>query len=318
MDFARDLLAGLHAADIAIFHEFKRPPYGGGNQFLLALRDELRRRGLRVASNSLAHGTRACLFNSFNFDVDRLRRVRVTNCKMVHRVDGPISSYRGNDDGTDRRIEKINIDLADATIFQSQYSLREHHKLGLKFKAPTVISNAVDPSIFFPPDRRDHSDSRRIRLISSAWSDNPRKGAATYAWIDQHLDWDKYEYTFVGRVSAQFDHIRMVAPVPSRDLASLLRAHDIYITASLHDPCSNALIEALACGLPAVYANSGGHPELVGEGGFGFSSDDEIPACLERLVTELDQRRASIRVNTLADVADRYLEVLLGTQAATK
>ncbi|MGH3136152.1 MAG: hypothetical protein ACRDPV_06640, partial [Gaiellaceae bacterium] len=32
-------------ADIAIFHEFSPPPYGGGNQFLLALRGELERRG---------------------------------------------------------------------------------------------------------------------------------------------------------------------------------------------------------------------------------------------------------------------------------
>jgi glycosyltransferase involved in cell wall biosynthesis len=93
-------------------------------------------------------------------------------------------------------------------------------------------------------------------------------------------------------------------------VADLLRAHDVYVAPSRNDPCSNALLEALACGLPAVYRRSGGHPELVGEGGLGFSSPEELPAVLDRLVDELEERRAAIRIPTLAEVADRYLEVL--------
>ena len=48
--------------------------------------------------------TRACLFNSFNFDFARVRRFARRDCRMVHRVDGPIGAYRGFDDGTDARI----------------------------------------------------------------------------------------------------------------------------------------------------------------------------------------------------------------------
>src|SRR5262245_39130120 len=61
-------------ADVAVFHEFHRPPYGGGNQFLLALVRELEVRGVRVEENRLSGATPACLFNSFNFDFARLRR----------------------------------------------------------------------------------------------------------------------------------------------------------------------------------------------------------------------------------------------------
>src|ERR1700675_3767325 len=59
-------------ADLAIFHEFRPPPYGGGNQFLLALVRELEGRGLVVEVNRLSGGTRPCLFNSFNFAFARL------------------------------------------------------------------------------------------------------------------------------------------------------------------------------------------------------------------------------------------------------
>src|ERR671937_979583 len=62
-------------ADLAVFHEFRPPPYGGGNQFLLALVAEFERRGLGVETNRLYAGTRRCLYNSFNFHFVRLRRV---------------------------------------------------------------------------------------------------------------------------------------------------------------------------------------------------------------------------------------------------
>ena len=39
---------------------------------------------------------------------------------------------------------------------------------------------------------------------------------------------------------------------------------------------------------------------------------EEVDAALDRLVSELDERRAAIRVTPLAEVADRYLEVLRG------
>ena len=65
-------------------------------------------------------------------------------------------------------------------------------------------------------------------------------------------------------------------------------------------------------GLPAVFRASGGHPELVGDAGIAFDEPDEVPGALDRLVAELDERRAAIRIVPLSEVADRYLEVLGG------
>jgi glycosyltransferase involved in cell wall biosynthesis len=304
------IAAGLgRGSDVAIYHEFHRPPYGGGNQFLLALRGELGRRGYRVAANRIDTTTRACLFNSFNFDLEHLRGSRRDGCRMVHRVDGPVGSYRGEDDAIDRRIRDMNVELAEATVFQSRYSLEAHRAMGLELVAPVVITNAVDPRIFFPPPR-PRAIGARVRVISTSWSSNPNKGAATYVWLDEHLDHDRYEYTFVGRVGARLRHIRVIPPLPSGRLAGMLREHDVYITASLRDPCSNALLEALACGLPAIYADSGGHPEIVGEAGSAFRSPEEIPDLLDALVRDHAERRAAIRIPSLTEVADRYLEAL--------
>jgi glycosyltransferase involved in cell wall biosynthesis len=298
------------SADVALFHEFAPPPSGGGHQFLRALGRELATRGIDVEENRISGRTPACLFNSFNFDFGRLRRFARTDCRMVHRVDGPIGVYRGFDDGTDRRIADVNAELANATVFQSRYSLKKHLELGFELHDPVVISNAVNPAIFHPPERREALGGRKVRLIALSWSANPRKGAEALAWLDENLDWNRYEMTFVGQLPERCRQIRTVEPVVSSQVAELLRAHDIYIAASRDDPCSNALLEALACGLPAVFRDSGGHPELVGNGGLSFSADEEIPEALNRMVDGLDAFREAIAIPSVASVADRYLDVL--------
>ncbi|WP_204106182.1 MULTISPECIES: glycosyltransferase [Spirulina sp. CCY15215] len=300
----------LRRADISFFHEFVPPPTGGGHQFMRALWGELESQGLQLENNTISRTTRACLYNSFNFDFEQLKQARKSSCKMVHRVDGPIQTYRGWDNGTDRRIWQINQELANTTIFQSQYSLNQHLELGLEFRDSHVIMNAANPYIFHPRERKFFDRNRKIRLLSSSWSDNQNKGFDVYQWLDKHLDWQKFDYTFVGRSPIEFKHIQLVPPVNSEQLAKLLRQHDIYISASQNDPCSNSLIEALSCGLPALYLQSGGHPEIVGEAGFGFSDREDIPSLLDRLVSEYEERQAQISLPSLEEVGKSYLAVM--------
>ena len=295
----------LRAPDVAVSHRLRSSPYGGSNQFLLALRGELERRGFRVSDGRIPRRARSVLLHAFLLDGPVPRGTRV-----VHRVDGPVQLYRGADDGADGRIVELNREHADGTIFQSRWSLEAHRELGIELREPVVIPNAVDPRIFRPPPEREPLERRRVRVVATSWSDNPRKGGETYAWLGRTIDRDRYEFTFVGRAAVPVDAEHGLGPLPSEELADVLRRQDVYVTASLNDPCSNALLEALACGLPALYARSGGHPELVGEAGLGYDEREELPELLDRLVAELDERRAAIRVPSLAEVADRYLETL--------
>lgn len=305
------LRARLSTADISFFHEFAPPPGGGGHQFLRALRRAIEKEGYRVENNTLSRGTKACLFNSYNFDFEWLKKLARPGCRMVHRVDGPLRVYRGMDDGTDERIWRINQEAADATIFQSHYSLQEHERLGCTFVNPVVIPNAADPDIFHSRNRIPFSRDRKLKLVSSSWSDNPNKGAAVYAWLDGHLDWSKYEYTFIGRTPAKFSNIRHLPPMPSDSLAEEFRKSDIYITASRKDPCSNSLVEALSCGVPVLFLNSGGHGELAGDGGLPFDAPEDIPPLLETLEGQYEDVRGRICPPRIEEVALKYLSVLL-------
>jgi len=305
----------INGSEIVFFHEFHKPPFGGGNQFLIALKKQLEMRGLDTGTNRVGPNTRVCLFNSHCFNFNALRNAADRfNPRFIHRVDGPIGAYRGEDDGTDRKIWQINHEIADVTVFQSEYSLRKHKEMKLEFKNPVIIHNAVDPEIFNPKGRIGTPDGKRkIRIIASSWSNNPRKGGPVYKWIEDHLDWDRYEFTFIGRTRQNFTKIKTIDARPSEELADILRQHDVFITASQEDPCSNALLEALSCGLPVVYLNSGGHPELVKDAGEPFASNEESLIALDKVAKDYGRYQSKIQVDSIERVAERYYELMRNT-----
>lgn len=311
---ASDILACIDGnfttIDLAIFHEFQPPPSGGAHQFLRAFALQAEARGIRIGNNLISPSTRACLFNSFNFSERRLRWTKRDSVLYVHRVDGPVDVYRGWDGGVDHGIHAVNQEIAEKTIFQSRYSLEKHLELGMEFKNPVVIMNAADPEIFHSDGKIEFSRDRKIRLIATSWSQNINKGASIYQWLDKHLDWERFEFSFVGQSPVLFENIRMIPPVDSYKLAELLRIHDIYITASKNDPCSNSLIEALVCGLPAIYLQSGGHPEIVKQAGIGFDEVEQIPKMLDQIVDEYEFYRSRISIPSIQDVSEKYLRTL--------
>jgi glycosyltransferase involved in cell wall biosynthesis len=224
-------------------------------------------------------------------------------------VDGPVALTRGFDNGDDDKVARLNAELADATIIQSHYSLEASRKRGLTLKDPVVIPNAVDPRIFHAPVRRS-APGRRLRLIATSWSDNPNKGAGSLAHLARELDPARFELTFVGRSPIALPGAQVIPPLASRPLADVLREHDVYICPALHESCSNGLLEAMACGLPAVYADSGANGELVGTAGVSFREDDELPNAVAAAADQLDDLRTRISVPRLDEVADRYLAVM--------
>jgi len=295
---------------IGLWHEFHKPPYGGGNQFMRALRDALLRQGTCVVSNRMSPSVDVHICNSAWFDVTIFERAASRRpIRMIHRVDGPVALYRGTDWDEDGRIHDLNRKHASATVFQSAFSFRRTKEHGLDFVRPMIIRNASDPAIFHPPRERAPLGGRKIRLISSAWSDNPRKGGALYKWLDDHLDWGQFDYTFVGRIQQSFREIRHLPAQDSRQLGETLRSHDLFITASQSDPCSNALLESLSCGLPALYYQDGGHGELVGFGGLPFTGTGDVLAQLERLTASLEAFRSCIWLPTIDEIARQYLEL---------
>ena len=287
-----------------ILFTFRAGPWGGCNQFLTALREELRASGNWAESPATAD---IVLIDSFNDARDAIRwKRRLPATPFVHRLDGPISVYRGGDLYVDRLIHAIGSRLAEGAVFQSQYSMDANLSLGMpQPRYSCVVNNAAHQKHFWP--RRSVSSDDRIRIIAVSWSAHWNKGFDVYSHLDRHLDFSRYSMTFVGNSPVRFSNIRHIPPQDLPALGELLRGGDIYVTASRHESCSNSLLEALACGLPAVAIRSGGNSEILGFGGELFSGADDVIARIDSVAKSLEEHRSAISVRNISDVAKAYL-----------
>jgi glycosyltransferase involved in cell wall biosynthesis len=61
------------------------------------------------------------------------------------------------------------------------------------------------------------------------------------------------------------DRVELAGRYAQRDAPALFRRAHVLLHTKVNDPCPTAVVEAMACGVPVVYAASGGTVELVGD-----------------------------------------------------
>jgi glycosyltransferase involved in cell wall biosynthesis len=294
---------------VHILFKFKEDPWGGGNQFLKSLKQCLQ--SIEVYEDDVQKAD-VILFNSYQYIDDAARvKLKYRDKLFVHRIDGPIRLYNKDSDRRDFVTNTANHRIAEATIFQSEWSRNENHRLGLKKnKFETVIANAPNPQIFNPKGKEAFSSNRKMKLIAASWSPNWNKGFGAYQWLDEHLDFDKYEMVFVGNSPIKFKNIISKPPFNSVELAGELRKNDVFIFASPMEACSNSLLEALHCGLPVIAANSSSNPELVAKAGEVFNSPEEIPRLLDKIAGRYAGYQAAINLPLANEVGKQYYDFI--------
>jgi glycosyltransferase involved in cell wall biosynthesis len=294
---------------INIFLNIKTGPYGGGNQFLKALREYFIQKNLYTDDPAKAD---VVLFNSHHQMRELLKFKRKYPDKvLIHRMDGPVSLIRNRKEFLDTLIYLLNNKIADATVFQSEWSKNKNGELGLKTTGQECsIINAPDPTIFNKEGKTEFDTSRKTKIIATSWATNLSKGFETYQYLDKNLDFSKYEMTFCGNSPFKFKNINQIDPISGNELAFVLKSHDIFLTASKNDPCSNALIEAMHCNLPALALNDGGHPEIIKNGGITYNDKTEIPNLLYQMINRYNDLQNNIQLPDMNDTGRKYVEFI--------
>jgi len=290
---------------INILYNFLDGPYGGGNQFLKALRNEFMIKGVYEDNPMLAD---IIIVNSKdNLDKAELLAKKYHK-KCIHRIDGVFSLYRGESEKyNDELVYNFSKHYASGIIYQSQWSKTSHYTNGaLPHSNEAIIYNAVNPEIFYPKLKSNN----KIKLITTSWSSNYRKGFHYLEYLDNNLDFSKFDYTFIGNSPINFKNINLHPPQPSIELAQILQLHDIFITGTENDTCSNSLLEALTCKLPVIALDSGGSPELVKKGGELFNSKEDLIPLINKISNNLPQYISNIEIDSIEDIANQYLNFI--------
>ncbi len=99
---------------------------------------------------------------------------------------------------------------------------------------------------------------------------------------------------------------------PTTEPATVMSGADAFLLPSTNEPCSVALIEALASGVPVLASRSGGNPDLVREGTTGLLFEPDSAASLASQLTAIASGVASFGSPTLVreSVAHRAASVV--------
>lgn len=281
-------------------------PWGGGNQILKALKNEFVNKSFYTESVSEAD---VLVFNSYNELTTLVKLFFFSKKKNVLRLGPVFHLYRK---GLKWKIlDFITVVVAslftDLVIFQSRWSYEQALKLGFsKNKKYSIILNTPDNSIFYKKIFIEVSE--KTKLVYSSWSSNFKKGFGYLKYLDENLDFSKYEMTFIGNSPLEFKNIKIIKPLSSKELSAELRNNDMFISLVEDDACSNALLEGLASGLPVVALNSGGNPELVGSAGVLFNNELELIKSINTVSSDLKRYYDAISVKNLSILADEYIE----------
>jgi len=256
---------------IYIEYQLTNAATGGGNQFIRNLKTSLAKQGMITADSSEAD---IILYNGHqNHEKVKQLKSMYPDKTFIHRMDGLQKLYNGPSD-TRQDIALRMTNLADGVIFQSKWARNNFVTFGFNpDKKHTIIYNAADPNIFVSTHHQYHE---KIRILTTTWSVNMKKGFNTYTYLDRKLDFDRFEYYFIGHSPVKFKNIINLGPKTTVGIADFMKSCDLFISAVQQDACSNSIIEALTMGLRTFVFNSGGNTELVANPKYIFNNNEDL------------------------------------------
>ncbi len=293
---------------INIFFNLKGGAWGGANQFLKALKKKLAE---KKAYEDNPNDSTTVIANSYHELNDLISfLIFKPDTFIIHRL-GPIFYYhRGS---AWRLYDKFIINFAnkfaDGIIFQSAWSFEEAKKLGFEKEIEhAIIHNAPDCEIFNEHNKSNHKkDIKKFTIIATSNSDNLAKGFDYFDFLDKNLDFSKYRMIFVGRSPIKFENVIHIAPQDSKNLAKILNSGDLYLSPVKNEACSNAILEALTCGLPVLGLNNSSNPEIIGFGGELFSNKKELIAKIEKIRNNYKSYQDAIKKPGLENITNQYI-----------
>jgi len=192
-----------------------------------------------------------------------------------------------------------------------------------------VIPNGVDLDRFSPTEKTESSDMLRLLTVGRL-SVTKRVEILIYVARILHNDGCNIHFTMVGGGKSEqklrqivsesnlSDIVEITGRVDSERMPQVYRQNDIFISASMQEGMSNAMLEAMASGLPIITTRCEGVEELIKDNGFIVENAQagQIADAIKRLAEDRETYRnmsAAARKQaekfSWSSVAERYLKI---------
>lgn len=323
---------------------------GGPASFFSRLSSGLRERGYEVHNDPLAPATDAILQIGGTKRLDLLWRARRRGVRIVQRLNGMNWIHRKAQTGPKHWVRSeysnwllavVRRKIAHAVIYQSQFARTWWQTVYGSIPAPVqVVYNGVDINTYAPQGTgTPPTDHFRLLLVEGHLKGGHEAGLENAVHLLRALQKDpsnRWELMVVGEVPPEIREryhdeklwITWRGVLRREDVPEIDRSAHMLFSADLNAACPNAVIEALACGLPVVSFATGSLPELLQEGAgivvpYGsnyWNLEPPVIAPLAEAANKIAAEQASFRraararaenMFSLDQMVEKYLAVLL-------
>ncbi len=190
-----------------------------------------------------------------------------------------------------------------------------------------VLPNCVDDTVFHPIDsnffRKQLGASLSDFVISFTGAFIERKGYNRLAEAIDKLSDERIKVIFSGQPmnghKKDMPHCKGIihcGPVNHVDLPKFLCASDLFVLPTLKEGCSNAIVEALSCGVPVVSSNRAFNDDILNDNNsirINPESVDEIASAIHQLINDremyLDLKKYTIANSGNYSIVERAKKV---------
>ncbi len=309
---------------ISIGTKIKDGPWGGGNLFAINLKNYLENSGHTVVSDLLHDDIDIIILteprktseSSAFTDLDVLKYKKYVNKKslVIHRINE--CDERKNTNYVNKYLIQAN-KVANETIFVSDWLKKLFLSQGIQSKINHIVYAGANSEIFNPQGFIPWDGKSKLKIVTHHWGANWNKGFDIYSELDGMLALpeykDKFEFNYIGNLPKNFvfKNSNHISPMSGHELAQSIKRNHLYLTASINEPSGNHHIEALQCGLPLLYLESGGTTEYCKNFGLGFSKKnfkDQLNVMMSNYDIYLEKTKKY--PNNADKMSNEYLEII--------
>ena len=194
-----------------------------------------------------------------------------------------------------------------------------------------VVPNAINNSSFYKMDKRNVREKygfpqKAFIVAFIGWFDD-RKGSKRLSNAIKEINNLNIYSIFIGNGSEEpdCDNILFKGNVKHEEICSLLNCADIFVLPTLAEGCCNAIIEAMACGIPIVSSNCDFNDDILDETNslrVNPTSVEEIATAIKRLYEDKNLRlslgkgalakSATLSIEKRARIICKFIEKRIG------